>query len=303
MSDVFYVIKESVTHTENPVIRHQQGFWGMWVDYPQKVDSMFCEITDGRFYWNTEQIDGQSVMVLDSIAAPDRARATQMMEQLKLKYGVSPSGAALATWLDGQVAYLNLPRPYMTYMVSPWGRCMDIRRGVKESGDRLPRQDQSDYTREVAFYEHALYEDWGFTLYQEMLLFTHDVHRHIKRDPDFKGREEIDFLLTKEKNGTYGFRLLLPKEPTTRQKMLIKELRKAIKAIPYKLFTPMYTSDGRLLPGRYYHGEYSKEGWRFTDYLMVQENWEFLRKGSLPRQDRNWYTKFNILKSRRKEKY
>ena len=303
MVDVFYLVKESTTHTENPVIRHQHGFWGQWVDYPQKVDSMFRDITDGRFYWNTEQLDGQSVIVLDSIAAPDRAKAAQVMERLKQEYGTCSTGSALATWLDGRVTYLGLPRPYMTYMVSPSAGYMDIRQGKEEDSGRLRGIDRSDYTNEVSFYEYALYEDWAFTLYQELLLFTHDVHRNIKRNPDFKKWESIDFMLTEGKNGTYDFHLLLPKEPTEKMKPLIKELRKAIKAIPYKMFTPMYTSDGRLFPGRYYHGVYSKKGWKFTDYLMVQADWEYIRNGSLPRQDRNWYIKFNILERDRRKRF
>jgi len=110
-------------------------------------------------------------------------------------------------------------------------------------------------------------------------------------------------MLTEGKNGTYDFHLLLPKEPTEKMKPLIKELRKAIKAIPYKMFTPMYTSDGRLFPGRYYHGRYSNKGWKFTDYLMVQADWEYIRNGSLPRQDRNWYIKFNILERDRRKRF
>ena len=74
----------------------------------------------------------------------------------------------------------------------------------------------------------------------------------------------------KSKKVTYTIELLVPENPDKETEMLFKDLKRFIESLPPKSFAPYFTTDMRLMTGRYYRVTVNKCGWLIEDYLNLQ---------------------------------
>ena len=61
--------------------------------------------------------------------------------------------------------------------------------------------------------------------------------------------------------------LLLPNNPDKETENLFMSLKDFVESLPSKSFAPYYTTDLRLMTGRYYKVTVNKCGWLIQDYL------------------------------------
>ena len=69
---------------------------------------------------------------------------------------------------------------------------------------------------------------------------------------------------------TYTIELLVPENPDKEIELLFKDLKRFIESLSSKSFAPYFTTDMRLMTGRYYRVTVNKCGWLIEDYLNLQ---------------------------------
>ena len=66
---------------------------------------------------------------------------------------------------------------------------------------------------------------------------------------------------------TYTLELLLPDNPDKETDALFMSLKRFVESLPSNSFAPYFTTDMRLMTGRYYKVTVNKCGWLIQDYL------------------------------------
>ena len=175
-------------------------------------------------------------------------------------------------WLDGEIIMLSNPCWYMGFVVSPRAYWQ-----IYSNGERIEEYPHATYTDFFAYaaYSSDLLIDGGYewtkkTCCGARLMGT--VHT-MKTDKHY-GVKEKQFsvlLYTKaasnNENVCYSLELLEPANPDSSTKELFKNLKKYVERIPSGTFAPYYTTDLRLMTGRYYKVTVNKCGWLIQDYL------------------------------------
>ena len=70
---------------------------------------------------------------------------------------------------------------------------------------------------------------------------------------------------------TYTLELLQPEHPDKETVELFQDFKGFVEHIPAPAFKPYYTTDFRILAGRYYRVTVSKCGWLVEDYFSTQQ--------------------------------
>ena len=86
----------------------------------------------------------------------------------------------------------------------------------------------------------------------------------------------FSILLYNTGRGYYDACLLLPREPDRNTQEIFKALQSGIRRLQWQIFRPYYTTDFRLMTGRYYRVTFDRRGWWFEDYLSFYEK-EFVK--------------------------
>lgn len=73
----------------------------------------------------------------------------------------------------------------------------------------------------------------------------------------------------KASNTSYTLELLLPEDPDPVTMRLFDNLQAFVKLIPGGAFLPYYTTDYRIMTGRYYRVTVNRCGWLLEDYLTI----------------------------------
>ncbi len=91
---------------------------------------------------------------------------------------------------------------------------------------------------------------------------TFSVLLHAKDNPKEK-------RTAKRYRKSYTLELLSPTEPDEKTQQLFEEMKYFVETLPYGTFMPYYTTDGRIMTGRYYRVTVNKCGWLIEDYLKL----------------------------------
>lgn len=76
-----------------------------------------------------------------------------------------------------------------------------------------------------------------------------------------KGKTDMDWI--------YGLELLAPKDPGQIIQRAFGKMQWFVRKLPYGTYRPLYTTDFRILPGRYYRITVNKCGWLVEDYMDI----------------------------------
>ncbi len=181
-------------------------------------------------------------------------------------------------WKNGEFVTLHSPLRYMGFIVSPTPALK-----VYSEGNQIAR---AGYTYGCAdFFAHAqrtsnvLDGYWyhrvstGARLMGLLLGINSEANRidsektfsvllHAKDNPKEK-------RTSKRYRKPYTLELLSPTEPDEKTKQLFEEMKYFVETLPYGTFMPYYTTDGRIMTGRYYRVTVNKCGWLIEDYLKL----------------------------------
>ncbi len=176
--------------------------------------------------------------------------------------------------LTGDIVYLAHPHPYMGFIVSPYA-FYEVYQGGKLVG-----QDGKYHDGGADFFSYAqqatstLHGEWndsiesGARLMGAMIGLSEGIQA---------GRPERIFsvLLHRKAEQTYPTReeytidLLLPENPDQQTLTDFLVMKGYIEKLHYNSFKPYYTTDFRLLLGRYYRVTVNRCGWLVEDYMNI----------------------------------
>lgn len=177
-------------------------------------------------------------------------------------------------WLDGEIMELNNPLWYMGFYVSPTVYFEAYNNGKRMAN--APYANYSDFFAYAAycpFLSNGSMKWWRHTGWGARLIGT----LHTMNTGEHYGIQETSFsvlLYTKvDKNSllvSYSLELLEPESPDEETKTLFEDLKSFVERIPSGAFAPYFTTDMRLMTGRYYKVTVNNCGWLIEDYLDIK---------------------------------
>jgi hypothetical protein len=174
----------------------------------------------------------------------------------------------------GATLLLHNPEHYMGFTVSPYPTYEAFQKGklIAHSGTSYGGgSDFFSYAQQSMKTHDGL---WSDSIASGAKLMGTILHLEKATEPDWP---ECSFsVLVYEKADKDGRRhpkyeaeLLLPEKPDSHVSIYLQSFKWFVKDLPYKTFKPYYTSDGRILLGRYYRVTVNKCGWLVEDYLII----------------------------------
>ena len=186
--------------------------------------------------------------------------------------------------VEGEEITLSNPKWYMGFIVSP--------RAYFEVYNNGKRTAYAPYATYSDFFAYAAYKpilrldgpyDWyNNTRYGARLIGTlhslgTDEHWWLKEEKQFsvllykkKDEEKVqDYqgIHTRLHRVYYSLELLEPGNPDKETQKLFDDLKRFVEELPLGTFAPYFTSDTRVMTGRYYRVTVNKCGWLIEDYL------------------------------------
>ncbi len=175
-------------------------------------------------------------------------------------------------WKNGEFVTLHSPRRYMGFIVSPTPSLKVYRDGqlIARAGSSYSYADFFSLAQRTT---HVLDGKWyhnvgGGARLMGLLLGISSASNRIDSEKTFS-------VLLYEKDTSRGARkpysieLLSPTEPDEETRQLFKEMKYFIENLPKGTFMPYYTTDFRIMTGRYYRVTVNKCGWLIEDYLKL----------------------------------
>ncbi|MBO5180609.1 MAG: DUF5030 domain-containing protein [Paraprevotella sp.] len=237
-----------------PLLTNAMELQGWWV-----VEEVEEENGGGQRYLTLHELNSYS---------GDTAAATKIRHALAQKYGkgdITP-----ATWYTGLIGELEHPVFYMDFTVSPHLSFTSVKQGAVSGRDVAMRFSNQTYYDEAQGLKRIVADGhWIDRMDYEQVFFSHDVNRAWATDGrKTYAKDSFSLLLATEEDGSITIYPLLPKELTDNQKGLLAALQETVDKFPEWCFRYLYTSDGRIFPGRYVRATYSSDGeWTFIDYF------------------------------------
>lgn len=176
-------------------------------------------------------------------------------------------------WLDGEVLKLGEPRWYMGFVVSPrpnWD--------IYDEGKLVARIGYSQYS-DPDFFSYAnltksvLDGDWYSCIDAgaKLLGALHGVQSSANLGKSEKTFSVLLYENPKSKATPYTLELLEPSNPDKETAELFRNFKRFVERIPAKAFKPYYTTDFRIMNGRYYRVTVNKCGWLVEDYFSISK--------------------------------
>ncbi len=176
--------------------------------------------------------------------------------------------------LTGDIVYLALPHPYMGFMVSPYAFYE-----VYQDG-KLVGQEGKNHDGGADFFCYAqqatttLHGEWSDSIASGAKLMGTILHLGSATKQDWP---ECSFsVMVYEKSDKdsrdyprYDVELLLPEKPNPHINFYLQSFKWFVKNLPYQTFKPYYTTDCRILLGRFYRVTVNKCGWLVEDYMDI----------------------------------
>ena len=188
--------------------------------------------------------------------------------------------------VEGEEITLSNPKWYMGFIVSPRAYFE-----VYNSGKRTVFAPYATYSDIFAYaaYRPVLQLDgpynwhrdtgWGARLVGTLHAMRTDEHWWLKDEKQFsvllynkKDEENVqDYqgIHTHLLREYYSLELLEPEVPDKDIKKLFENLKEFVENIPLGAFAPYFTTDMRVMTGRYYRVTVNKCGWLVEDYLNL----------------------------------
>lgn len=188
----------------------------------------------------------------------------------------------LNEWMDGEFITLRAPRKYMGFTVSPRPSFQIYHKGKQVGGEMV-----CDMHLGADFFAYAFskalilgYPDWTSSLGSGIRALgslhelrvggisgsedekTFSVLLYANPQPQKKSTENIP---------AYTLELLEPENADEQTMTLFKNFKETIEQIPAKAFQNYYTTDFRIMTGRYYRVTVNKCGWRVEDYMFINK--------------------------------
>ena len=175
-------------------------------------------------------------------------------------------------WMKGDYVTLRTPMHYMGYVVSPCavvqtrdesrlvGSTSTIRRPADFFSSQGGRSLDGDWDSEIrgggeVFGKYLTFYNW----YNPCRYSTERVFSVLL----YQNPESTS---TKKE---YTLKLLEPENPDAKTEAAFRELKNFVEHLRYNAFNPLYTTDYRLLLGRYYRVTVNKCGWLLEDYMTI----------------------------------
>lgn len=191
--------------------------------------------------------------------------------QEKLVNKINNSRDSLA-WMEGDFVTLRSPRHYMGLIVSPrpYLQTYDGSRLIGRCGNLECQADffsfaGPTYVMDGEWYHKirggAEYMSRSLTLYsgfpdKNVEERTFSVLLYMKPESSWMNRE-------------YTLKLLLPTNADEETKRAFERMRRFVENIKFNAFNPLYTTDFRIMTGRYYRVTVNKCGWLVEDYFDI----------------------------------
>ncbi len=173
-------------------------------------------------------------------------------------------------WMDGDFVILTEPRTYMGFGVSPFPYME-----VYQAGERIARaglnHGRSDFfsyaqtTTQVLDGKWHHYVDGGAKLMGALVGIN--TSANVNKDEKTFSVLLHEMPRTRRQTVFYTLELLSPTEPDKDTQQLFDVIKRYVEKLPKGTFKPYYTTDFRILPGRYYRVTVNKCGWLVEDYF------------------------------------
>ena len=214
------------------------------------------EVRESRGVWRWSG-SPRLVNLLDKNGAPQET----LLKKIKDK--------DLKNMMRGEIISLRSPRWYMGYIVSP-AASMEVYMDGTLIG-RSPSVNYSDFFAYANHYSNVLDGEW-----------YHNVSGGARLLGSLQGMNTMVHAKTSEKTFsvllyaktyprstkvTYTTELLLPDTPDKETDTLFMSLKNFVESLPSKSFAPYFTTDMRLMTGRYYKVTVNECGWLIQDYM------------------------------------
>ena len=176
-------------------------------------------------------------------------------------------------WIDGEIIVIEEPRWYIGFAVSPIVNWSIYKEGIllADTGISLVKPDFFTYAEMTTF---TFDGSWDSNIQDgARMLGTMCGLDHLP----LKGEEERTFSVLLYEIPTpkgksyldrpYTLELLEPVNADKETLRLFEDLKEFVEVLPNKTFNPYYTTDFRIMTGRYYRVTVNKCGWLIEDYL------------------------------------
>lgn len=175
----------------------------------------------------------------------------------------------LKKMMNGEIISLRAPRWYMGYVISP-AASMEVYMDGKLIG-RSPSVSYSDFFAYANHYSKVLDGEWYLKVSggARLLGALQGMNTMTHAKTSEKSFSVLLYAKTypRSKRITYTIDLLLPNNPDKDTENLFMSLKDFVESLPSGSFAPYYTTDLRLMTGRYYKVTVNKCGWLIQDYL------------------------------------
>lgn len=177
--------------------------------------------------------------------------------------------------LDGEVITLREPHWYMGFVVSPSPHLE-----IYEEGKLVVRAGSgpwstSDFFSYASLTNTTMDGDWDDKVNDGAKLLG--VLHGIRSTVNLTRPERVFSVLLHEKPKTfyspvtYTLELLEPENPDEVTTALFQNFKGFVERIPAKAFMPYYTTDFRIMTGRYYRVTVNKCGWLVEDFFSINK--------------------------------
>ncbi|MCF0199498.1 MAG: DUF5030 domain-containing protein [Bacteroidaceae bacterium] len=177
-------------------------------------------------------------------------------------------------WLDGERLRLTEPRSYMGFTVSPCV-CWEILQEGKPLADARTEADCPDFFSYAEVTTMTLDGTWDSHIQSGARLLGAMCGLDYAPLRGDQGERSFSVLLyqkptparVKYLDRPYALELLEPADADKETRRLFEALQSFVASLPDKTFKPYYTTDFRVMTGRYYRVTVNKCGWLVEDYL------------------------------------
>ncbi|MCM1372679.1 MAG: DUF5030 domain-containing protein [Bacteroides sp.] len=180
-----------------------------------------------------------------------------------------------ANWLNGDAVTLKRPSWYMGFVVSA-DPCLHIYdKGEQVCGEKTSAMSYPDFFSYASIKGMRLagYTNWTYAMYSgaQKLGVWHNMLSDFY--PAFTERTFSVLLHACPKNGgskaAYTIELFEPEKADKETMVAFNDFKQTIELIPANAFKPYYTTDFRIMTGRYYSVTVNKYGWLVEDYFSI----------------------------------
>jgi hypothetical protein len=175
----------------------------------------------------------------------------------------------LKKMMNGEIITLRAPRWYMGYVLSPVAS-MEIYLDGKLMG-KSPSVYYSDFFAYANHYSNVLDGEWYHDVSggARLLGALQNINTMMHAGTSDKIFSVLLYTKTYPRSTkvTYTLELLLPDNPDKETDALFMSLKRFVESLPSNSFAPYFTTDMRLMTGRYYKVTVNKCGWLIQDYL------------------------------------